>query len=67
MLRYEIEGMKCAGCARSVERAARTAAPGADIRVDLPSRRLEVGGLASPDAVIAAVSAAGFGIQACGA
>ena len=65
MLTYEIVGMTCGGCAKSVERAARAAAPDAEIRVDLASRRLEIRGSASPDAVMAAVGAAGYGIQAC--
>jgi copper chaperone len=59
----EVEGMTCGGCASSVRRALEAAAPGAQVDVDLASRRARVVGEgAEPDALQEAIEDAGFGV-----
>ena len=59
--RYNIIGMRCAGCAAHVDKAAR-AVPGVrECGVNLLMGTMDVEGDAAPEAIIAAVKAAGFG------
>ena len=61
----EVEGMTCGGCASSVRRALEAAAPGAQVDVDLASRRARVVGEGvEPEALQEAVEDAGFGVVA---
>ncbi len=57
---YKVLGMTCEGCARSLENAMNTAAPGADIRVDLEGNRITITGFDDLDVIAEAVEAAGF-------
>ncbi|MEM9783296.1 MAG: heavy metal translocating P-type ATPase [Pseudomonadota bacterium] len=63
-LEFSIDGMRCAACINTVERAARAVPGVAGARVNLSQRRLAVvaddGGTLDEDRVIAAVTAAGF-------
>jgi|AGTN01.2.fsa_nt_gi Copper chaperone len=56
---YRVTGMTCGGCARSVESAIKTAAPGATVSIDLPTAAVKVEG-ASAEQVKKAVDEAGF-------
>jgi copper chaperone len=56
---YNVKGMTCGGCAGSVERAIKEAAPGAKVTVDLAAARITVEG-ATDDQVAKAVDDAGF-------
>ncbi|MBI5162936.1 MAG: heavy-metal-associated domain-containing protein [Magnetospirillum sp.] len=56
---YRVTGMTCGGCARSVESAIKTEAPGATVTVDLGSAAVTVEG-ASEAQVKKAVDEAGF-------
>lgn len=56
---YTVTGMTCGGCARAVESAIKTEAPGATVTVDLGSATVSVDG-ASEEQVKKAVSDAGF-------
>lgn len=59
-LRLSIDGMRCAGCVSSVESALR-AVPGVDeARVNFADRTADVRGKAALDALVAAVSQAGY-------
>ncbi len=65
-LELEIEGMRCAACAQTIEKAL-AKEPGvarASVNLALSRARVEVDpGVASPDKVIAAVRAAGYGAR----
>jgi Cd2+/Zn2+-exporting ATPase len=58
--RYRVEGMDCASCARTLERAVSGVAGVETARVSFGSASLELWGDPRPDAVLAAVSSAGF-------
>jgi copper chaperone CopZ len=59
-----VSGMTCAGCANSVKRVL-AAVPGVrSVAVDLVSGRAEISGEVKPEALIAAVAAAGYGAAA---
>ena len=56
---YQVSGMTCGGCARSVERAIKAAAPTATVSVDLAAGRVTVDGAEAP-VVAKAIDDAGF-------
>ncbi|MGE5506380.1 MAG: heavy-metal-associated domain-containing protein [Actinomycetota bacterium] len=56
---YSVKGMTCGGCAGSVERAIKEAAPGAKVTVDLAKAAVTVDG-ATDAQVEKAVEDAGF-------
>ncbi len=55
-----IEGMTCASCVGRVERALRALPGVTEATVNLATERAHVGGAADPDALIAAIRAAGY-------
>ncbi len=59
---YKVTGMTCGGCAGSVERAIKAAAPGATVKIDLATASVTVDG-ASDEQVKTAVDEAGFGYE----
>ncbi|MGN0531969.1 MAG: cation transporter, partial [Eubacterium sp.] len=61
MIRYKISGMSCAACSARVEQAVSTVEGVSDCTVNLLTNSMEVEGTATPDAVISAVSKAGYG------
>lgn len=57
---YSVKGMKCGGCAKSVEAAIKEAAPEVSVQVNVEAGKVTIDGPAD-DAVIAqAVDDAGF-------
>jgi Zn2+/Cd2+-exporting ATPase len=58
--RYRVDGMDCASCARTLERAVGGVAGVHDARVSFGSASLELWGKPDADAVMAAVTRAGF-------
>jgi Cd2+/Zn2+-exporting ATPase len=58
--RYRVEGMDCASCARTLEKAVSSVSGVETARVSFGSASLELWGDPKPDAVLAAVSSAGF-------
>jgi copper chaperone CopZ len=61
-LSLPITGMTCASCSGRVERALKAVPGVTDASVNLATARAEVAGTADPDAVIAAVRAAGYAV-----
>jgi copper chaperone CopZ len=59
-MEFAISGMRCDGCARSVQRAAARVEGVTSASVALTEARLTVEGTAATDAIVAAVSKAGF-------
>ncbi len=64
MKQYNVTGMSCAACAAHVERAARAVPGVTECSVSLLTGSMRIEGNASDDAVIAAVTAAGYGASA---
>lgn len=61
MDQYTVTGMSCAACSARVEKAVRAVPGVTDCAVSLLTNSMGVSGTASPQAVIAAVQAAGYG------
>lgn len=60
---FKVTGMNCPHCQASVKRAIETV-PGVEtVEVDLSGAKAMVSGTAAPEAIISAVSAAGFGCE----
>jgi len=57
---YSVLGMTCDGCARSVANAIKTAAPTAEVKVDLDAKKVTVEGDVADAVVAQAVDDAGF-------
>ena len=62
MMKLKVSGMTCGGCAKSVERAVTTAAPGSKVSVDLASGEVAIDGAPAKQAVIAAIEDAGYDV-----
>ncbi len=63
MLRLEISGMTCGGCARSVTRAVQAVPGVVGAAVDLAAATVTVEGEAAADAVRQAIERAGYAVQ----
>lgn len=61
MEQYYVTGMSCAACSARVEKAVRAVPGVTECAVSLLTNSMSVNGTAAPDAVIAAVQAAGYG------
>ena len=61
MEQYHVTGMSCAACSARVEQAVRAVPGVTECAVSLLTTSMSVNGTAAPDAVIAAVQAAGYG------
>ena len=61
MVQYNVTGMSCAACSARVEKAVSRVAGVTSCSVNLLTNSMGVEGTASPEAVIAAVQAAGYG------
>lgn len=59
---YKVSGMTCGGCAKSVETAITTLAPGSKVSADAKTGLVQVNG-ATQDQVSKAVDEAGFEFQ----
>lgn len=59
---YNVTGMTCGGCARSVEAAIKSVAAGAKVEIDLGKAAVTVDGATEAE-VKRAVDEAGFGFQ----
>ncbi|SHF19875.1 copper chaperone [Kaistia soli DSM 19436] len=60
MLIFTVPDMTCGHCASTIGKAARAAAPAAEVTVNLASKRVEVAGEADASVVAAAIRAAGY-------
>ncbi len=61
MQQFTVTGMGCAGCKARVEKAVRAVPGVTGVTVGLETRSMQVEGDVSPEAVIRAVEAAGYG------
>nr|WP_276570142.1 heavy metal-associated domain-containing protein [Thiocystis violacea] len=58
-----ISGMSCQHCARAVKEALAAVVGAGEIEVDLASGIARVDGVADRDALVAAVTGAGYGVE----
>jgi copper chaperone len=63
MVKLQVTGMTCDGCAKAVERVIKAQDPRASVTVDLGSGRVEADTAAAPAALVAAIEAAGYGAK----
>lgn len=63
-MQFHIENMTCGGCVRGVTRAIQNVDPQAQVKADLPSRKVEVITTASREQIEAALREADFPPQA---
>jgi copper chaperone len=57
---YSVLGMTCQGCANSVTKAIKAAAPGSEITIDLDAKQVTVNGCDDAALIEQAVDDAGF-------
>jgi copper chaperone len=60
MIELKVDGMTCGGCVNSVTRAVKALDATADVRVDLATKRVSIGGKVSEQDVIRALDDAGY-------
>ena len=59
-MQFHVENMTCGGCARGVTKAIQSVDPGAEVKADPDSRKVEVTSAAPREALAQAIRAAGF-------
>jgi copper chaperone len=64
MFEFQVEGMRCGGCAASVKKAVQAVDPAATVSVDVASRRVQVESEADKEALAAAIRTAGYPVDA---
>jgi len=60
MLSFEIPAMSCGHCVRAITEAVHAVDPGADVKTDLATHRVEVNTAAAREAVVARLVEAGY-------
>lgn len=60
MQSYQLPNMTCGHCLRSVTSAVQALDPLAEVQADLPAHRVQIDTTAAAEAVVAALSAAGY-------
>ena len=66
MTKYDVTGMSCAACSARVEKAVKVVDGVKSVSVNLLTNSMVVEGDASPDVIISAVVAAGYGASVKG-
>lgn len=64
MVRFEVKGMTCGGCARSITNAIESVDPAAKITTDVPQRLVTVETNAEEASIIEVIREAGYEAQA---
>ena len=60
MIKFNVQGMTCGGCARAVTNAVQQADPAAAVDVDLAGKTVSVESSADPAGLKAAIEEAGY-------
>lgn len=60
MIEYSVQDMTCGSCVKHITKAVTTLDPQAQVEVDLQTRRVSIESAHSPDALSAAIAAAGY-------
>ena len=64
MYELQVEGMSCGGCVRGVTRSVQALDAGAKVAVDLDTGKVSIEATAGLDAIVAAISEAGYPVTA---
>jgi copper chaperone len=64
MIKFNVQGMTCGGCARAVTNAVQQADPAASVDVDLAGKTVSVETSADPARLKAAIEDAGYAVAA---
>jgi copper chaperone len=64
MIKFNVQGMTCGGCARAVTNAVQQADPAASVDVDLAGKTVSVESSADPARLKAAIEEAGYTVAA---
>ena len=64
MIHFDVDGMTCSGCVRSVEKALLRADPQARVTVELETGKVDVASTVPRDVLAAAIEGAGYDIRA---
>ena len=64
MIEFEVEGMTCGGCVRSVTKAIQAIDPGARVEVDLATKKVTVDTAVRHEEVTEAIIDAGYDVSA---
>jgi copper chaperone CopZ len=64
MIEFEVEGMSCGGCVKSVTKAIQSADPAAKVEVDLPTKKVKVETHLRHEVVTEAIIDAGYEVSA---
>lgn len=59
----DVKGMTCQGCVNAVTRIVKRADPQAEVKIDLPSGRVDLQSSLAADALAQAISTAGYEAQ----
>jgi copper chaperone len=65
-LQFDIPGIHCDGCARSITKAVQRVDPDAAVAVDVETKRVVIGSDADAHEIVTAIEAAGYEVQAAG-
>ena len=60
IITYSVKGMTCGGCVASITRVVKGLDPNASVDADLAAKRVKISSAIKSEAVIAAISGAGF-------
>ena len=63
MVQFQVAGMTCGGCARSVTNAVKGVDAGASVNVDLATKIVAVDSRADTKAIAGAIKAAGYEVE----
>ena len=66
MQAFQVGGMKCDHCVRTVTEAVQSVAPGARVDVDRAAGRVSVDSAAVPDLIVQAIQAKGYAAEPVG-
>ena len=64
MITFEVPGMTCGHCARTITNALQEIDPAAEVTIDLATKRVAVSSRASPEQLQKAIQNAGYDVPA---
>ncbi|WP_434560850.1 heavy-metal-associated domain-containing protein [Pseudomonas sp. Z5-35] len=60
---FSVQGMSCGHCVKAITQALQTKDAGAEVKIDLGAKTVEVQSTLSPDAVIQAIQEEGYEVS----
>ncbi len=65
-LQFDVPGIHCDGCVKSITKAIKRVDPEASVSVDIESKRVIIGSTAQAHEIAEAIEAAGYEVKAAG-